>query len=235
MINARRFTSLAILAVAVGACARPDNVTSPDGNQHLSTKNTINFESASAPGWSTSQTRSVPTPTTRSGSTFFGSFTNEAVTYNTGASGSSVSIAFDIYVLGSWDGRGKQAQHGMFGENYFQLALTCAGSSDVFDVFTTSFSNQKTVQQNFPRSIYDGGGSPAFTGAYAVGSLGFTSADFNVPLFRSEADSEYHIERNVTSPCGSSDIIVIFRGSPDNWQTASDEAWGIDNVAVVVN
>lgn len=225
-------SSLAILA-AVVACASPDNVTKP-AEDVVAPKMSVGFETPPA-GFSTSQTRAVPTPTSRSGASFLGSFTNEIVTYNTETAGNMVNIAFDLYVLGSWDGRGSQAQHGAFGENYFQLGISCAGSSVIHDVITTSFSNQKTVQQNYPRSIYQGGGTKAYSGSYAVGSLGFTSADVNVASFSSSADSEYHLAYNVASPCGSDDVVIVFRGSPDNWQGAFDESWGIDNVDVSVN
>jgi len=150
--------------------------------------------------------------------------------------GSEVSVTFDLYVIGSWDGRGKQAQHGVFQANVFQLSYRCEGTASTSTIFQTTFSNQLTVQQDYPLS-YLQGGNKAGTGAVAIDALGYASRPdlSNTPQFRSFGDATYHMSFAMANPCISvadGGITFIFSSTNPSAQSTWDESWGIDNVTV---
>ncbi len=179
----------------------------------------------------------TPVPIYNSPSNYFvGRFANTetSVQLDVPSGGTKYLLDFDVYAIGSWDGIGKQAQSGAFLANVFQVGAMCASDAPgtVRDIFTTTFSNQMTVQQNYPLAYGTGGGAKALTGA--------KNSDVNfkgdptviVPLFRSVSDATYHLTFTGANPCGSGAVKFVFRTYAPGQQSASDETWGVDNITI---
>jgi hypothetical protein len=170
---------------------------------------------------------------------FLGRFadnTSQAV-LNVGNGGSRYSISFDLYIIGTWDGKGKQAQHGAFQANVWSIGYRCGAPSQAFtSIFSTTFSNQLTVQQDYPLPAGSGGGAKATTGAYKVDALGYAGRlDLtNIAPFKAIADSWYQLSfSSDTNPCGTGNpVSFIFRASNPLAQPTWDESWAIDNVVI---
>jgi hypothetical protein len=205
---------LAVSVAVLSACSG-DVATSTVGNLEV------------RPSVSTSDLSIAVAP---SGETFAGLFNNQAVGLTVSNPQSTISVDFDLYLIGSWDGSGKQAQHGNFGTDLWQVGYRC-GNGSVVDVFTTSFSNQKTVTQHYPESSKSNKTHPAWTGATSVNALQYSAATTNVPLFNSYGDSEYHLSFSWRNTCGTDAVSLVF-GVPNGLQPLSDESWGIDNLVV---
>jgi len=164
---------------------------------------------------------------------FIGRFENTrtTVTMNIPAGYATYDLAFDFYTIGSWDGRGKQAQQGIFKANVFDLSYRC-GTDTPVSLFTTSFSNQATVQQDYPNS-YLKGGFKAATDSYGVDLLGYREdPSSNTPLFRSYGDVEYTIRSAGTNPCNGAAVQFIVSTSNPTQQSVYDESWGVDNIHI---
>ena len=75
----------------------------------------------------------------------------------------------------------------------FDISYKC-GTADPVSIYKTSFSNQLTVQQDYPLA-YLTGGNKAATGSYDQDLLNYRSAPSlsNTPVFRSFGDVEYHM------------------------------------------
>ena len=146
--------------------------------------------------------------------------------------GTKYTVEFDLYVIGSWDGKGKQAQNGNFQANVFQVAYRCgSGTAPINPLFTTTFSNQLTVQQDYP-AAFGLGGNKATTGAAAVDALGYRSHPelSNTPTFRSFGDATYHFSYTITTECGSVAPTFVFSSTAPGQQSNYDESWGLDNI-----
>jgi hypothetical protein len=167
---------------------------------------------------------------------FVGRFPNTktAVILDVPSGGSKYLLDFDLYAIGSWDGMGKQAQNGVFEANVFQIGAICTGDAagSVRDIFTTTFSNQMTVQQNYPLSFGSGGGSKALTGSVNSDVNFKGDPTVNVPVFRSVSDATYHMTFTGTNPCTSGDVKFVFRTYAPGQQSAPDETWGVDNITI---
>ncbi len=196
-----------------------------------------NWGSESQTGGAASSPNTVTAPA-GNGTTFLGRF-QEVTTMAILAMPANVtkySLTFDLYIIGSWDGRGKQAQSGHFDANVFTVAYRCNGASGPgTPMFETSFSNQLTVQQDFPLP-YLQGGNKAGTGSVekdALGYRGFQNLS-NTPPFRSFGDITYRLTYSGTNPCGAGvPLAFVFRSSADPvQQNMWDESWGLDNVIV---
>jgi hypothetical protein len=148
------------------------------------------------------------------------------------------TVDFDLYIIGSWDGRGKQAQSGVFEANVFQVAYRCTPLGTVFPIFTTTFSNQYTVQQDFPLS-YLNGGYKAGTGSVAgsIDALGYAGRPdlSNTPTFRSFGDATYHLTYTIENVCGGAAPQFVFSSTAPGQQSNYDESWGIDNLRLLQN
>jgi hypothetical protein len=150
--------------------------------------------------------------------------------------GSKYTVEFDLYVIGSWDGKGKQAQSGTFDANVFQIAYRCGTSTALTPVFSTTFSNQLTVQQDYPLSL-DLGGFKAATEAEATDALGFKLHPelSNTPPFRSFGDVTYHLSYTLDGICGgttgTAPTFVLSSTAPGQ-QSNYDESWGVDNISL---
>lgn len=144
------------------------------------------------------------------------------------------TIDFDLYIIGSWDGKGKQAQNGNFLANVFQAAYRCSPTGAVVPMFTTTFSNQLTVQQDYPLA-YPLGGNKAGTGATAIDALGYRNRPdlSNTPTFRSFGDATYHFSFTIdNTACGTAAPTFVFSSTAPGQQSNYDESWGIDNVVI---
>lgn len=173
--------------------------------------------------------------TAPSGENFVGRFANTRtnVVINVDPGYNKYSLAFDFYTIGSWDGRGKQAQHGVFEANVFDISYQC-GTATAVSIFKTSFSTQLTVQQDYPQA-YLTGGNKAATGSFATDALNYRSdpVGSNTPQFRSFGDVSYHMLFSGENPCGPG-AAVQFEISTSNptQQSVRDESWGVDNILV---
>ena len=172
---------------------------------------------------------------------FIGRFnnTNTRALLVTTTTGSKYTVDFDLYIIGSWDGRGKQAQSGTFQANVFQVAYRCgSGTAPVNPIFTTTFSNQYTVQQDFPNT-YLTGGYKAGTGSVpgSIDALGYKDHPelSSTPLFRSFGDATYHLSYTIGSECGSVAPTFLFSSTAPGQQSNYDESWGIDNIVLKVD
>lgn len=167
---------------------------------------------------------------------FVGRFANTktAVILDVPSGGSKYLLDFDVYAIGSWDGMGKQAQNGVFEANVFQIGAICSidPAGTVRDIFTTTFSNQMTVQQNYPQSFGSGGGSKALSGSVNSDVNFKNDPSVNVPVFRSVSDATYHMTFTGANPCGSGSVQFVFRTYAPGQQSAPDETWGVDNITI---
>jgi hypothetical protein len=164
---------------------------------------------------------------------FLGRFENTrtVVTINVAAGYPKYDLTFDFYTIGSWDGRGKQAQNGVFLANVFDISYVCGTDAPV-SIFKTSFSNQSTVQQDYPNS-FQLGGYKAATGSYNTDLLGYRGdPSSNTPLFRSFGDVEYTMHFAGSNPCGTNAVQFQIGTSNPTQQSTYDESWGVDNIIV---
>lgn len=169
------------------------------------------------------------------GQSFIGRFENTRtmVTINVPAGYANYNLAFDFYTIGSWDGRGKQAQHGIFDANVFELGYRCTAGATPTILFSTSFSNQLTVQQDYPNS-YLQGGFKAATDAIATEALNYRSRPdlSNTPEFRSFGDVTYRLSSAGSNPCSGGAITFTISTSNPTQQSVWDESWGVDNIVI---
>lgn len=154
--------------------------------------------------------------------------------------GSEWKITFDLYTIGSWDGKGKQAQSGTFQANAFVIGYRCSGAGAGIPIFTTTFSNQLTVQQDFPNS-FGLGGFKAASGSLETDALGFRDdPSSNTPPFRSFGDVTYRLTYSGVNACASDAITgdaitFVFSTAAPPQQGVYDESWGLDNVTILAD
>jgi hypothetical protein len=169
------------------------------------------------------------------GEKFLGRFDNTRtmVVINFPAGTSNYRADFDFYVIGSWDGRGKQAQHGVFDSNVFDISSRCG--TTVTSIFKTTFSNQLTVQQDYPLP-YLTGGNKAGTNATDIDKLDYRHSPnlSNTPQFRSFGDAIYAMSFGGAAPCSGAFSLLISTSNPTQ-QNVWDESWGVDNVKLYFN
>lgn len=224
----RKAFTLPVAALLVVACSDP---ISPD-NQALSAESVRGlaavslvegFESGvSTLGvWSSGKLETSPGSTSGAATTFLGRFTDEVVTLTIPAGSKSISFAFDLYIIGTWDGSGLQG----FGGDLWQVAMTRSGGQ-MENLFHTSFSNQNTKPQNYPKQVTQKGTRPNGTGAIALNSLGYPQASGNFDV----GDATYRMSFTVSNP-RQGEVVLYFR-TTTALQGLSDESWGLDNVTV---
>jgi len=223
---------LPAVALCVAACSEP--TTSPD-LKVVATKQTPpptggslgeQFETgiASLGAWTPQSLSTSPGTAAKSPTSFLGRFANELVTLTVPAGASSVTLTFDLYVIGTWDGSGLQG----FGADRWQLEVSKAGGARE-NVFHTSFSNEATKPQNYPKQIDQGGTSPDGRGALAVNTLGYPKGSGKYDL----GDAIYRLSFTVANP-GLGEVVFYFH-STTPLQGIDDESWGLDNVLVTRN
>lgn len=205
------------LDVAAGKQAPPPPATTVIYSQ--------NFETgiASLGAWNLSTLATSPGSSAMSPTSYLGRLLNEEVSLSVPAGKSTVTISFDLYIIGTWDGAGQQG----FGGDRWQIEVSRNGGPRE-NVFHTSFSNQATKPQNFPKQI-DGGTSPNDRGAYAVNALGYPKASGKYDV----GDAIYKLTYTVSNP-GAGPLVFYFHTTLP-LQDLNDESWGLDNVSVSGN
>jgi hypothetical protein len=167
---------------------------------------------------------------------FLGRVDNHKVTLIVPNGGSTFSVSYDLYIIGSWDGDGKQSGK-EYGADVWQNGIACTATGAVVkSLISTTFSNQKGVQQSYPSSysVPGGGPSKAGTGAYAIDALGYINdPTSHTPLFDSFGDTWYKLSFSGVNPCGAGSAIYLVWTVPNaGLQSNYDESWGIDNVLI---
>ena len=125
-------------------------------------------------------------------------------------------MAFDLYVLKSWDGNSRP-----YGPDRFMVRV--AGGPVLLD---TTFSNNPKVRedgsyQSYPGSSGEAASNLPQTGAHAIGILGYSN------FFK---DSVYHV--SFAFPHTESTLTLEFSSSLFEGKGTADESWGLDNVVV---
>jgi len=219
-------------AVFVAACSEP---TSPSLNLDVAAgKQTTpppppatviysqDFESgiASLGAWNMSLLATSPGSRAMPSTSFLGRLGDQELSLSVPAGKTSVTISFDLYIIGTWDGAGYQG----FGGDWWQIEVSRNGAARE-NVFHTSFSNQSTKPQHFPKQVTDGT-SPADKGALLVNALGYPKASGKFDA----GDAIYHLTYTVSNP-GAGPLVFYFHTTTP-MQDLNDESWGIDNVSV---
>ncbi|MEO8192506.1 MAG: hypothetical protein ABI681_01565 [Gemmatimonadales bacterium] len=218
-------------------CASCPVVGSYDFEAASISSGTTSFSTELQPGITgTADAPAIQTAPGGNHTSFLGRFENvrTVAVLNVAAGYSQYSLTFDLYTIGSWDGKGRQAQHGVFQANVFSIGYRCSDTGPVTSIFASTFSNQLTVQQDYPLDISAGGGSKAATGSYGQDLLGYRDYPLisNTPTFRSFGDVEYTLSFAGANPCGTGAIDFVFSTSNPTQQSNYDESWGIDNVTL---
>lgn len=175
---------------------------------------------ASLGAWTPLQLTTSPGSSAKAPTSFLGRFGDEVVTLSVPAGKSSVTISFDLYIIGTWDGAGQQG----FGSDRWQIEVSKNGGA-LQNLFHTSFSNQATKPQNYPKDI-NGGTNPNGRGALALNALGYPKASGKFDV----GDAIYHLTYTVSNP-GSTPLVFYFHRTTPS-QDVNDESWGLDNVSV---
>ncbi|MGE0859779.1 MAG: hypothetical protein AB7I01_11025 [Gammaproteobacteria bacterium] len=163
-------------------------------------------------------------------------FSNDVVTLNLGglAAHDKVTVSFDVYVINSWDGNGPLGNF-CCGPDMFGVSLADVTPGSATGLLTT-FSNINASErpevgatgalQSYPQPFPNLPGSPAFSGALEVGTLGYDFfLDGGGP---GDDDSVYRI--SLTFDHTDSNLSLSFFGV--GLQELTDESWGLDNVSV---
>jgi hypothetical protein len=261
----KKFFALPLAALFVAACAEPTSLANHDSPDiragkvlpppgELSSydvRDQFSFNSdfdAAAASWSGSGTSVSGINTSNYGipieskpaalsDRFVGRLDNYELELNASSlnSGGRYSLAFDLYIIGSWDGLGKQAQQGRFGADIWALSYRCGSETATHLLYETSFSNQKTVQQSYPLQYGQPGGNKAGQGREGENDLGYTAEQVHVPQFTSFTNTNYRMVFVGTNQCPSGEMTFVMT-VPNALQPGNrDEAWGIDNVDLRVD
>jgi len=218
---------LPVVAALFAACSEP---TSPVANLDVAAgKQTPlppapveTFESgiASLSAWNTTALTVSPGSNLLASTTFLGRLGNEEVSLTVPAGMTKVTVSFDLYIIGTWDGAGMQG----YGGDLWQIEVSRNGGARE-NVFHTSFSNQSTKPQHFPRQITEGT-SPSGRGAYMTNALGYPKASGKFDL----GDATYRLKYTISNAGGGP--LVLYFHTTTLLQSLSDESWGIDNVSI---
>jgi hypothetical protein len=167
------------------------------------------FEGAVGPEWSNPGVAATPTGRHFLGQDATYGFANSNVTLTVDlpADTAHVSVAFDVYVIGSWNGSGAPRGPDLF---YFS-APADGGPTSVL----TTFSNMDGQSQAYP-DPFGLGSHPRWTGAVEHGTLGYSN----------ELDAVYHFD--ITFPYSGRSLTVAFGAV--GLEPFNDETWGLDNV-----
>ena len=124
-----------------------------------------------------------------------------------------VTVAFDLYILKSWDGNNQT-----YGPD--RWALRVQNGPTLLD---TTFSDNPKTGADLSEQNYPVANSPQQTGATSVNTLGYSFY----------GDSIYHL--TVNSPHTGDTLILSFASSLFEGKGTDDESWGLDNVRVSIN
>jgi uncharacterized protein (TIGR03437 family) len=124
-----------------------------------------------------------------------------------------VTVAFDLYILKSWDGNNQT-----YGPDRWSLRVQ--GGATLLD---TTFSNNPKTGADLSQQNYPVANSPYQSGAASVNTLGYTFY----------GDSIYHFRFNF--PHAGDTLVLNFSSSLFEGKGTDDESWGLDNVRVATN
>jgi hypothetical protein len=123
----------------------------------------------------------------------------------------SLTLAFDLYILKSWDGNSPA-----YGPDRFRISV--AGGPTLLD---TTFSNNPKTNTDASYQNYPSPNSPPWSGAFATNTLGYGS------FFR---DATYRLQYAFAH--SASNLNINFTSSLFEGKGTADESWGLDNVSV---
>ena len=124
-----------------------------------------------------------------------------------------VTVAFDLYILKSWDGNNQT-----YGPDRWSLRVQ--GGPILLD---TTFSNNPKTGADLSQQNYPVANSPYQSGAESVNTLGYTFY----------GDSIYHLSFNL--PHTDDTLVLNFSSSLFEGKGTDDESWGLDNMSVSSN
>ncbi len=124
---------------------------------------------------------------------------------------SALQVAFDLYILKSWDGNS-----GAFGRDRFILSVS--GGPTLLD---TTFSNNPKTRTEGSFQDYPVANSLPWTGAFSTNTLGYSGFFY---------DGIYRL--NYTFAHASNTVRLEFKSSLFEGKGTKDESWGLDNVSV---
>ena len=124
-----------------------------------------------------------------------------------------VTVAFDLYILKSWDGNNQT-----YGPDRWGLRVQ--GGPTLLD---TTFSNNPKTGADLSQQNYPVANSPYQRGAASVNTLGYSFY----------GDSIYHVSFNF--PHADNTLVLNFSSSLFEGKGTDDESWGLDNVRVSIN
>ena len=161
-------------------------------------------------------------------------FSNDAVKLSLAGLGvhNKVTVSFDVYVINSWDGNGPLGNF-CCGPDLFGVSLanvTPGSASGLLTTFSNLDADDRSdipasgVLQSYPSAFPNLPGSPPFSGAAEVGTLGYDFFGAGV----GDDDSVYHISLTFDHTVSSLELSFFGLGL----QELDDESWGLDNVTV---
>ncbi|MFM8319580.1 MAG: Ig-like domain-containing protein [Chloroflexota bacterium] len=180
------------------------------------------FETPAGAEWSSLRQQLTP-----SAQGYLGGFNNEDTTLTLGnlAAHHHISVSFDLYLFGSWDGSEEQGSIPLsgrtppiqvIGPDLWQFEV------DGAPLLQTTFSNWDFInfRQAFPLP-YPQGSLPAHSGAAAWNTLGHY-------FYQYPMDSTYHLTFIFKHTAPEIDLRFLAQGL----QEITDESWGLDNLWV---
>jgi hypothetical protein len=124
---------------------------------------------------------------------------------------SSLQVAFDLYILKSWDGNSPA-----YGRDRFILSVS--GAPALLD---TTFSNNPKTNTDGSYQDYPATNSPPWAGIFSTNTLGYSGFFY---------DGIYRLQ--YTFAHTGSNLTLNFRSSLFEGKGTGDESWGLDNVSV---
>jgi hypothetical protein len=176
------------------------------------------FEAGAGPEWSHRLVSVTPAGNRH----YLGQFSPENVTLQLAGipAHSQISVSFDLFTLGTWDGGNLQ-----YGPDVWRLSVV-GGPVLLNTTFSNAFASEPLFTQAFPGN-YPGSVVPGLTGSIERGTLGtIMHAGYGgVP------DAVYHL--TFTFPHTAPALTLRFlKVILDPSYGIEDESWGIDNVRV---
>lgn len=180
------------------------------------------FETPVGSEWSNTSRSTTPGTAAHPADRFLGEFGNGTVslTLSNLAPHTQVTLAFDLFVIRTWDGNG----FGVDGPDNFDVKVTGGPT-----LLNTNFGNSPDAvhRQAYPNMLPPdglGGTFPLGTGAAEINTLGFFFSG-------NPADSVYRFNLSFTS--SASTLVLNFHGAPN--EVITNESWGLNNVLVSIN
>jgi hypothetical protein len=124
---------------------------------------------------------------------------------------SSLQMAFDLYILKSWDGNSPACGRDRF-------ILSVSGGPTLLD---TSFSNNPKLNPDSSYQDYPVTNSPPWAGSFSTNTLGYNRFFY---------DGIYRL--HYTFAHTGSNVTLNFHSSLFEGKGTADESWGLDNVSV---